>query len=140
MYASQLAFLGISSEVAMSNKMLLDIFGKELISEVRDRVIDRIYSILGGRLKSVGGQTMHEALSAMSSTEREVAKQFAIETVDATLHRFLVLIEQSDMIDVRVKSFGEVVQLREISDGLAGELYSDQGWIARFSKQPSREG
>ena len=31
---------------------------------------------------------------------------------------------------------GEVVDIREISDGLVGELYSDDGWVAKFSRFP----
>jgi hypothetical protein len=28
-----------------------------------------------------------------------------------------------------------IEELRDISDGLPGELYSDEGWISRFSEE-----
>ena len=32
---------------------------------------------------------------------------------------------------------GTLVNLTDLSDGLAGEVYSEDGWIAKFSKYPS---
>jgi len=54
------------------------------------------------------------------------------------LHHLLWTFEQNEHIRIAVDLPDERVEsLNAISDGLPGELYSDEGWIARFSKEPN---
>jgi hypothetical protein len=60
------------------------------------------------------------------------------EIVDAVLHHLLWTFEQNEHIRIAMDLADEQVEsLNAISDGLPGELYSDEGWIARFSKEPN---
>jgi hypothetical protein len=124
----------------MSESGLLDEFGRVLITEVRDRAIVRVLSILGGTLQRPGAQVLHEQLRSLSSDERNAVEMLSIEAVDSTLHRLLLLLEESNLMDCRLATNAQSVSLKDASDGLAGELYSDAGWIARFSSQGQREG
>ena len=55
--------------------------------------------------------------------------------VDSSLHSFLFLMEESPDIDISFSSGDEsITQLSEESDGLGGELFTQDGWIARFSQ------
>ena len=47
----------------------------------------------------------------------------------------LCMIEEHEDIDVQVKK----QNISDISDGLAGELYTEDGWIQRFTKQRYEE-
>jgi len=74
-----------------------------------------------------------KGLAALTDTQRALVRACVTNAVDATLHGLLFgLVEQSD--------FGQVIRVTvdeknaaELSDGLQGEPYSDDGWIARFS-------
>jgi hypothetical protein len=47
------------------------------------------------------------------------------------------MIENSEEFDlIKTSNSGNELSLREISDGLCGELYTEDGWIERFSKYP----
>ena len=61
--------------------------------------------------------------------------RFAAYVVDDTLAFLLGTIEEARFsgLEVQVKdSDGETHVLEQISDGLEGELYTSDGWIARF--------
>ncbi|MDF2859636.1 MAG: hypothetical protein K0Q87_5487 [Neobacillus sp.] len=54
--------------------------------------------------------------------------------VDTTLHHLLWTFEQNELIDINVANGdSKQISIKEISDGLAGELYTEDGWISRFS-------
>ena len=45
-------------------------------------------------------------------------------------------LDRSNEVSVEVKSQQQpAVRISDCSDGLSGELYGEQGWIARFSKE-----
>ena len=56
---------------------------------------------------------------------------------DMSLHNVLSMIESSDEIDVIVNEDGNKISVKDVSDGLAGELYSEDGWLLKYSKYPS---
>lgn len=67
----------------------------------------------------------------MSTKARSIHTTVAI--VDTTLHHLLWTVEQEDLIEFTFKEDDQIVNINEISDGLAGELYTEDGWISRFS-------
>lgn len=115
--------------------VLLDTFGRELMTQVRDRAISRIDGLLGGSLKGESAVRIRAKFEAASPTELERARLLAVEAVDSTLHLLLVLLEQERGPEIRMNGIGGTANLRAISDGLAGELYGENGWIARYSAQ-----
>lgn len=120
----------------MQPNLSLDAVGQELIAEVRDRAISRLFAIVEGALKSADAQALHKELAALPSG---IVKRLVTESVYSTLHQVLMWMEETERADVQVVAGDQEVPLRDLSDGLAGELYGTRGWIARFSKCPHRE-
>lgn len=79
--------------------------------------------------------SLHSLISA--SGQSELIKDLVPEIVDTTIHNLLWTLEQEEMIDVTVNVDvdGKLASLKDVSDGLAGELYTEDGWIFRFSKK-----
>ena len=81
-------------------------------------------------------QKIVKMISHFDKNQKVVLLQLIREIVDTCLHYLLWSIEEADDIEIIVKKKdGSIVKLSEESDGLAGELYSSDGWIARFSKE-----
>jgi hypothetical protein len=115
------------------NKTALDAFGKILMERVRDWSIQDCDKIISGQAKGVTAERLHQVLATFDAAHRQVLYRITPEIVDITLHYLLWMFEQEEQIDITVcTEVGIVPSLREISDGLAGELYD---WIPRFSKQ-----
>jgi len=117
----------------MSNE-ILNAFGQEFIEATRDDVLDEWRKIINGDMKAPELIEWGNELRQFN-LPKEMLEKIIYRVVDSCLFAFLNFIEQND-IDIMWDS----ENIRELSDGLAGELYSTQGWINRFSKFPSDEG
>ena len=121
----------------MANNELLDEFGMWLMQNVRDDSIESWRMILSGFMKGESSIQTRAKLDAISPAARAAVSAVLPEIVDTVLHHLLWSLEQSDEITVGVHSGGQSTSdLKTVSDGLAGEVFTEEGWIARFSKEP----
>jgi hypothetical protein len=106
------------------------------MSGVRDEAIDHIERIIDGRMKGRDAVDIRLLLQKQQQCE-SLLKVLLPYVVDVTLHTCLSLFEQEDHLRLMARAAdGDLVDVAEISDGLAGELYSEDGWIAKYSRYP----
>jgi len=118
-------------------KSSLDAFGSLLMKRVRDQVIFEWNGYIDGQMKGSTAARIQESLHLFDTRQIAALHQLIPEIVDTTLHHLLWMIEQEKAVNLTLSDKdGEVHELRDLSDGLAGELYAEDGWIARFSKNP----
>lgn len=118
----------------------LDYFGQILMEKVRDQTITEWDRTFNGEMKGITAQKVRKALSGLNAEQIEVIRWLIPKIVDLSLHNLLWTLEQDESINVTVKTDSEKVSsIRDVSDGLAGELYTEEGWIMRFSKQRYEE-
>ncbi len=108
-----------------------DDFGRDLIEEVRDRTIRLYDKKLSGAMKAEEDQALYEQYRSLDENAKIFVKNLIPMIVDTSMHNTLCMIEDSDDF---VLSIGDD-DVRDLSDGLAGELYTDDGWISRFSSE-----
>ncbi|MEJ8293308.1 hypothetical protein WKI45_10805 [Delftia tsuruhatensis] len=70
---------------------------------------------------------------SLSQDQKDNFKYLAILAVDSAIFRVLRMTDQG-AIDIKFNDSGSIAQL---SDGLAGELFGDNGWMKEFSNYPS---
>jgi hypothetical protein len=120
----------------------LDKFGRILMVEVRDAAIEEFRADVNGQGKSKRAQEIARLVSRAGPKARAVLLDLLPEIVDKTLHYLLWMLEQKGLaqrpeIEVQMRVGNKVVRnIAALSDGLCGELYTEDGWIARFSKEP----
>jgi len=115
----------------------LDAFGKWLIREVRDEVIQFVDNIYSKRAKDGTAAAVREFTASWDSDQIEAFQALAPMIVDTTLADLLWALQESKSIRVSVSTNeSNVPSIKEISDGLLGELYTKDGWVGRFSKFP----
>ncbi len=87
-------------------------------------------------MKGGRAEKLRKVLDELSPAGKTTFLSLVAAVVDSTLHHLLRTLQNDSHVRIAV-SLGstEVSNLAKISDGLAGELYSDEGWIARFSKE-----
>lgn len=112
---------------------ILDFFGKIFVKEIYDVSVRRAHNIIDGKVNAPSLLKMHDNFHGISNENLGHIKEFAQETIMATLHNFFWMIEQSDDFDLVVKTKDGTISLKEISDGLYGEAYGEDGWIAKYS-------
>jgi hypothetical protein len=118
----------------------LDAFGRKLIDSVRDRTLDDIDLTLTGMAQAGWEQELSRQIS--SSLDRDgvlLARHLVVIAIDTALHNLLWMLETSDQIRLVAKApDGAAVDLADVSDGLSGELWTEDGWIARFSSDSDK--
>ena len=109
----------------------LDEFGKILINDVRDRTIRNIDSIISGKMKDSESQVIYKKISNFGEDEKLLINILIPKIIDFSIHNMLEMFEENEKIELIING----KNLAEISDGLAGELYTEDGWIQKFSEQ-----
>lgn len=115
----------------------LDYFGNALITQVRDATVKHWDMVIEGKMKDAVSTGTHRSIAGQQQITKELVSELIPLVVDACVHRFLVMLdaEAGRMKLVVGSSDTPVTDLAAESDGLAGELYGDRGWISRFSKE-----
>ena len=112
----------------------LDQFGTLLVKYVRDEVIDEWYQMLEKKMKDDESRIVHQMCSDFTADQLKRVKIMFQMMNTTTLHNLLMMLQDHEEIVVSLKGAKDTVDIREASDGLAGELYGKRGWIARYSK------
>ncbi|MCH4245394.1 hypothetical protein [Acinetobacter gerneri] len=116
-----------------NNISILDQFGEDFIKNVRDRVLGIHNKLKKNEMKSHSDIELSKKINSLNEKQKEILDEVVIETVDRILFNFLNFIEQDCQIIYEDKN------INKLTDGLAGELYSDDGWIKKYSKFESSE-
>lgn len=119
----------------------LDYFGELLVTNVRDEVILRWDKIIDGSQKGETADRVRQTLRSTKDLSRAIASLIPA-IVDGALFQLLSTIETNPGVDIIVSAdeSGHAVSVCDESDGLAGELYGQRGWIAKYSSQRHVEG
>lgn len=123
----------------MEKSALIDMFGNELMYSVRDYCLDQFNNSISKEAHTNAKKNFQKQFKKFSTEEQDFIKELALELTDAAIHYFLWMIEQNeeyDLISYLDEQKESYVSLRDISDGLCGELYTEDGWIEKYSKYP----
>jgi hypothetical protein len=124
----------------MNFQQNLDIFGKLLVENLRDKGISHAEKLIDGRWKAPALQDIQSGLSSLSAVQKEVVRKAVISTIDSAIHDFLFAIQEQADFDNTIQIFVNGKNILEISDGIYGEPFSPDGWNAKFSKYGTMEG
>jgi hypothetical protein len=113
---------------------VLDRFGQLLVSEVRDVAVAVALESIRGQMKDQASKQIEAELAKVPESTRKLLEAFATDLVDSTHHDLLSFFEGTEEFLIAFQeNENDLVDLNEISDGLAGELVTEEGWISRFS-------
>jgi len=113
----------------------LNLFGQILMTDVRDNTIDQWEGYIDGSNKGITAQEVFKQCQHFNLEDKELIKKLFSQVVDTTIHHLLVAVEQNENLNVTISLDSiESINIKDISDGLAGELYTEDGWIATFSE------
>ena len=111
----------------------LDAFGKAFVESVRDNGLELLEHTLSGHMKDEESQALHAELSQLSPQAQAVASRLAASVLDTALFDMLEFFESEEEWKL-ASPMQKIKDLAAISDGLSGELYGENGWIAKYSR------
>lgn len=109
----------------------LEKFGEVVVHDLRDAALNHFLDIEAARLKSESCLELSRELSKFSKKQIAIMRKLVSECVDKGVHDFLfALEEQKNGITIHVD--GNDVSKQ--SDGLQGEIFTEDGWFEQFSQ------
>ena len=112
----------------------VDAFGRFLMANLRDEALEYYDLLARGHWRAPELARLQEDLGALTARQRAILRRSVVATVDHAIHHFVLsLLEQDDDGGaIRVVAHG--ADVAALSEDLDGELYTADGWLARYSR------
>lgn len=114
----------------------LDRFGQFVIEQLRDNPLEFYDRLAAGQWKAPRLKELQAQLAELNDDQRIVVRQCVVEVINHCLHDFLFALAEGQHERQGIDVLVDREPVAGLSDGLQGEPYSDEGWIARFSRYP----
>jgi hypothetical protein len=115
----------------------LDEFGSFFVRNLRDRMLWDLDMLLRGAWKAPAVQSLQAKISRLAEDERGIIREVAEHIITAGMHDLLFALQEQADADGAIRVFVEGEEVATLSDGLHGEIFGEDGWIARFSEYPA---
>ncbi|MCL1992124.1 MAG: hypothetical protein FWG66_04170 [Spirochaetes bacterium] len=113
---------------------IVEDFGALFIDRVWDNTVDTMGMIIDGKMKSERAQKLYAKINALDDNAKGVIKEVIMEAIGQNTFNVLQFFEEEEEYIIGFNGEEGITDLKELSDGLAGELYSEDGWIEKYSK------
>jgi hypothetical protein len=108
----------------------VDKFGKFIVENLRDKGIDFAEGLLRKHWKAPSLLDMQNEIANLNDIQKTAFIKAVTETIDGAMHDFLFALQEINDIQILVDGQNIV----ELSDGIHGEAYSDEGWFSKYSR------
>lgn len=111
----------------------LDKFGEFLMKNFRDNAIYKINTLFEGSAKAPAYQDLQNSLKSFNEEEKEILKKAFTISLDSGLHDFLFSLQESTDNHEGIELLVNGSNVAKQSDGLQGELFTEDGWLSKYS-------
>ncbi|WP_145262034.1 hypothetical protein [Calycomorphotria hydatis] len=101
-------------------------------------MLDDLEMLMAGSWKAPALQNLQERLAAMSDDQRSTIRDTAERLITTGMHDFLFAVQEDSDAEGSIRLEVDGVEIAKTSDGLHGEIFTEDGWIERFSKYPPK--
>ncbi len=121
------------------HETILNEFGKALMEGTRDEAVLDVEMILSGKTSHPVRRKVYESTLSFTEEQKKILRKFILDSIDNALFHFFRLLdehEELDLIKYQDEEKKNYLSLKNISDGLGGDLVGEDGWIEKYSKYP----
>jgi hypothetical protein len=111
-------------------------FGQFIVANLWDESIEFFDGLAQGRWKATALQNLQEELTALPSGQQDIVRRCVIRTLQTGLHQLLFAISEAADSKSGISIIVDGVNVADQSDGLHGEPYGPDGWMAKYAKHP----
>jgi hypothetical protein len=117
----------------------LDKFGKFFVENLRDKALEHLEFMFVGWWKAPELQPLQGKLVNLSPDMKIMVREVVEKTLTTAMHDLLFAFQESHDGKTGIEIVIDGKSAGELSDGLHGELFGEDGWIVRYSKFPSKD-
>lgn len=111
----------------------LDKFGKFLMVNLRDKGIENYDLVAKSHWKAPYLQQLQADLKKLTKDQKEIVRRCVVHSLDVALHDFLFALQELEDSESDIHVVVDGKNIAALSDGLQGELFTEEGWRAKFS-------
>jgi len=109
----------------------LDKFGRIIAEDLRDSILNRYLDIETRHVIPEVQKRFSDELNEFNKEQKQFIRSLITAIVTSGIHDFLFALEEKrEGIQVLIDG----VDLADASDGLQGEIFTEDGWFERFSQ------
>ena len=112
----------------------LDKFGEFIVVNLRDKAIETAEMLLENGSKSPQTKILQDELLTFNAAQKAIVANTVKASIDAAIHDFLFAIEEQADFENDIQIIVNEDNIVEMSDGLQGELFTQDGWLEKYSK------
>ena len=112
----------------------LDKFGEFIVVNLRDKAIETAEMLLENGSKSPQTKILQDELLTFNAAQKAIVANTVKASIDAAIHDFLFAIEEQADFENDIQIIVNEENIVEMSDGLQGELFTQDGWFEKYSK------
>ena len=112
----------------------LDKFGEFIVVNLRDKAIETAEMLLENGSKSPQTKILQDELLTFNAAQKAIVANAVKASIDAAIHDFLFAIEEQADFENDIQIIVNEENIVEMSDGLQGELFTQDGWFEKYSK------
>ena len=109
-------------------------FGEFLVKHLHDETVEYFDRLAVGKWKSPATQPLQNELAKLSPKQRELVRRCILQSLRSGMHQFLFALGEAHDFNRGIAVVVDGVNIAEQSDGLQGEMFGDDGWLAKYSK------
>src|SRR5262245_16181811 len=111
-------------------------FGEFIVKSLWDRSIGFFDKLDLGHWKAPRLQQLQKDLATLSPEQVALVRRCVVESLGNGLHDFLFAIGEARDLDKGIAVVVDGVNIVDQSDGLHGEIFGPEGWMAKYAKFP----
>jgi hypothetical protein len=112
----------------------LETFGKFLMINLRDRAIRYCDQLIDCKLKAPSVAHLQTDLQTLTEEQLSIVRRCVVRVTDYAIHDFLFQLQECTGLEDAIQIYVNGINVAEVSDGLHGEPYTEDGWMARYSE------
>jgi len=116
----------------MHNKSL-DKFGKFIIENLFDKGIYHFQELSKGTFKLHPDQT-ENPFDQFDDAQKKLMEEVVKKILTSATHDFLFALEERNDMEEDIQVIVDQENIAELSDGLQGELFTEDGWLYKYSE------
>jgi hypothetical protein len=111
-------------------------FGEFIVKNLWDESLDFFDRLARGHWKAPADQPIQRELMALAPEQIALIRRCVVKSLGAGLHRFLFALGEAHDFEKEIAVIVDGVNVVEQSDGLHGESFGPDGWMAKYSRHP----
>ena len=112
-------------------------FGKFFVENFRDKSLEYLLGMFDGKWKAPDLQPLQSKVSNLSPELKAVAYELTDGLLTHAMHDLLFAFQESHDCNTGIDIMVDAKPIAQLSDGLHGEIFGEDGWIVRYSKFPA---